>query len=105
MAIELHVHLEATNDPESPCVWWAECDEVPGFSAAASHLAELVARSEAALADLLGQEIDVAPTMVPNDEPIEAPSITLTGDLSPGTLGSAQETVWVPLPVKIQVPT
>ncbi|MHB1710356.1 MAG: DUF1902 domain-containing protein [Acidimicrobiales bacterium] len=104
MVIKLRVHLESTDDPESPFVWWAESDEVRGFSAAAGHLAELLARSQDALADLLGQEIEVSPTMVPNDEPVEAPSTTLRGDLTFSKADCGQETVQVSPPMKARVP-
>jgi predicted RNase H-like HicB family nuclease len=53
MKIRLVVHLEAAAGQESPFVWWAEADELPGFSAAADHLRELLARAEAAIPEVL----------------------------------------------------
>ncbi len=52
-AMDLHllVHLEPGSD--GSLVWWGEVPEVPGFSVAADALAELISRSQWALADVL----------------------------------------------------
>jgi hypothetical protein len=102
--VELHVHLEGTDDPTSPIIWWADTDDFPGFSAAADHLNELLKRSEVALVDLAGEDVEVHPTMVPNDEPISAPSITLTGDLTFNEDGEGNRTVQVFPPTRTTVP-
>jgi len=67
MQIDLDVHIEATGDRDEPAVWWAEADQVPGFSASAPHLAELLERCRAALSDILGGEVDLRPSLAPVD--------------------------------------
>jgi hypothetical protein len=49
--IELVIHIEAA---DGEAVWWAESADVPGFSVAASTLAELRERATAALTELRG---------------------------------------------------
>ena len=65
MQIDLEVHIEATGDRDEPAVWWAETEQVPGFSASAPHLAELLERTEAALSDILGDEVALKPNLTP----------------------------------------
>lgn len=50
--IELCVHLEPA---EAGVCWWVESDDLPGFSAAASTLAEMRARAVETLNEELGE--------------------------------------------------
>ena len=68
MAIELSVHLEATGETSPGFVWWAETEAVPGFSAAADHLDELLQRSEEALRDIVGADVELEPKLIPLDD-------------------------------------
>jgi hypothetical protein len=97
MNVELQVHLEGTEDPDAPYVWWAESDQFPGFSAVADHLNELLKRSEIALKDLVGEDVKVVPTMVPTGEPV-------LGDLTFHEDGEGNRTVHVSPPTRTSVP-
>ena len=56
MDVTLLLHLELVDGEHA---WWAESDDVPGFTAAAPTLAELRERAHAALHDLLGAEVAI----------------------------------------------
>jgi hypothetical protein len=80
--VTLRVHLEATGEIGDGFVWWAESDDEPGFSAAADHLPELLARARAALAEIRGEEVAIVTQMEFDDAapPLEPdPLSTATG--------------------------
>ncbi|HET9732098.1 MAG TPA: hypothetical protein VFP54_05430 [Acidimicrobiales bacterium] len=60
MHVRLIVHLERVPDQPEEFVWWAETDQVPGFSAAAGHLPTLLERAKAALTEFIGDEPELA---------------------------------------------
>ena len=45
-------------------MWWAVSDDVPGFSAAADHLPELVTQATAALREIEGDDVEVVQEVV-----------------------------------------
>lgn len=53
MDVHLLIHLERA---DRDVVWWAETDDVAGFSAAADSLAEMRARALAALAEIAEEQ-------------------------------------------------
>jgi predicted RNase H-like HicB family nuclease len=55
MLIKMVVHLERIEDAPG-FSWWAESDELPGFSVAADSLPELMRRTAAAIPDILADE-------------------------------------------------
>lgn len=62
MAVTLCVHMEMT---EEGAVWWADSEQVEGFSAAASSLQELTAMAKHALVDMMSDgELDEQPILV-----------------------------------------
>lgn len=65
MQIYLQIHLEPL--PEEPFFsWWAESDQLPGFSAAADHLPELLSLVEEGARQMLpGEEIELVPQIAP----------------------------------------
>lgn len=80
MQVNLLIHLEATGgDPA--CVWWAESPEMPGFSAAADHLPELLRQAQEAIDELVS-DAEVVPTLAPLFE----------DETPPGPVTSRQET-------------
>ncbi len=70
MDVDVMVHLEEI--PDDPGYsWWAESSAIPGFSAAAPSLPELLRRVTAAVPEILAQdpaEIHIRPTLVTDDE-------------------------------------
>lgn len=67
--VDLKIHLDRAEDADGPkLVWWAESDAVPGFSAAADHLPDLLAQAEAALAEILEGEFVLRPVLVAPQE-------------------------------------
>jgi predicted RNase H-like HicB family nuclease len=73
--ITLKIHLEPTGALEDGFVWWAESDDLPGFSAAADHLAELVSNAKSAIAELLGADAVIVQQMVFDDDQSERPPV------------------------------
>jgi hypothetical protein len=68
-AHQLWVHLEATDDAEAPFVWWAEVvDEMPGFSAAANTLADLIRGATAAVTEIAGHDVELCFMLAPSQE-------------------------------------
>jgi len=62
MLIDLIVHLERVPEGKPHFVWWAESVDVPGFSAAADHLPQLLEQAESALrAALPDDPVEVVP--------------------------------------------
>lgn len=57
--VRLLVHLEVVPGGDPAFVWWAESDEVPGFSAAADHLPDLMKQAVDALGDILGEDVTI----------------------------------------------
>ena len=51
--VQLHVHLERVDG--HPC-WWADSPDVPGFSATADSLPEVVSRATWAIHDIYAEE-------------------------------------------------
>ena len=75
-AVELLIHLESIS-PENGggFVWWAESPELPGFTASADHLPELIEKSRVAVSELLGEgEVTVVPQLVADEDESAAPS-------------------------------
>ena len=69
--VRVLLHLEATDD--GGVAWWAESDDVPGFTAAAPELVELRRRVRAALADEFPAGVDYSEELVTTD-PVAASS-------------------------------
>ena len=65
MQICLQIHLEPL--PEEPFFsWWAESDQLEGFSAAADHLPELLSLAEEGARQMLpGEEIELVAQIAP----------------------------------------
>lgn len=85
MKVELLLHLELTGgDPRF--VWWAESPQLPGFSAAADHLRDLLAQSRAAVGELLSERgydetaVEVEPMLCAGEQ---LPHGVVVGDDSP----------------------
>ena len=53
MDVQLVIHLERA---DRDIVWWAETDDVPGFSAAADTLVDMRAHALAALAEIAAEQ-------------------------------------------------
>jgi hypothetical protein len=53
--VKIRIHLENVMEPSSRLVWWAESDDVPGFSALADDLNELLVRCDISVADILSE--------------------------------------------------
>lgn len=81
MRVEVQLHLEAV--PDEGFVWWAESPDVSGFSAAASHLPELLERCDSALSEILDDSLEIAYRMVSLD------SLPRGADLEPARSGDS----------------
>jgi len=80
MEVTLLLRLESTEE-EPHFVWWAESAEIPGFSAAADHLPQLLVQAEAAIRELVpnatvrpflfapAPAVGVEPARAPNELP------------------------------------
>jgi predicted RNase H-like HicB family nuclease len=70
MTLALKIHLEAVGEPDDGgFVWWAESDDLPGFTAAADHLPDLLAQSADAIREITGDEnVEIVPQLVFDDE-------------------------------------
>jgi len=64
--IDLLIHLEQVPDPDPGFVWWAESPDLPGFSAAADHLPDLLRQAEAAIDDLVA-DAEIVPMLCSGD--------------------------------------
>lgn len=74
MDVVLIAHLERVEeDGEKRFVWWGECSSVPGFSAAADHLPELIEQGTLALREILGADTGV--TVHLEREPADRPDL------------------------------
>jgi len=62
MEINLLVHIEAIEE-EKKVVWWAESEELPGFSSAADHLPELLSLCREAIADMGFEDVTIRPSL------------------------------------------
>lgn len=67
--MRLKIHLEAAGAPGDGFVWWAESDDLPGFSAAADHLPELLVESTAAIKEIEGDDVEIIQEVVFDEEP------------------------------------
>lgn len=69
MQILVHLHLERIEE-DPGYSWWAESDDLAGFSAAADSLAELLRRVNAAVPEIVAQAgadptaLDIIPRLV-----------------------------------------
>lgn len=61
MNVELVIHLDSADDQ---AVWWAESDDVPGFSASADSLVELRRRAHAAIGEIVGEPARIRERLV-----------------------------------------
>jgi predicted RNase H-like HicB family nuclease len=55
MNVTMHAYLEPTGTGATSS-WWSESPDVPGFYAAAEHLAELIIRSEMAVREIVTEQ-------------------------------------------------
>lgn len=71
MDIQLNVHFEPVGSDE--WVWWADSDQVPGFTAAADHLKEMLKRARLALEaeGVITRDSKVTTLLVPAEPPSE----------------------------------
>lgn len=79
MDVTLRVHLD---EADGPTGWWADSPQVPGFSAAANSMDELVARATWALNDVVCDEFseelgDVTVELVARESGTGNPASTL----------------------------
>jgi len=67
--IRVFVHLEAVGTAPGAAgfSWWAESPDVPGYSAAADHLYDLLQLAEEGLPGFLGEQRDIEWRLVPGD--------------------------------------
>lgn len=86
--VEVKIHLEPLDGPE--IAWWAESDQVPGMSATASHLPELLSLVSEAIADLVAGTPKIKYSLV-TEEPsdlrasIPAPATVASREVRPDT--------------------
>ena len=76
--IRVFVHLEAvgTASGATGFSWWAESPDVPGYSAAADHLPDLLRLAEEGLPGLLSQQrVDIEWRLMPNDSTSEGDAL------------------------------
>ncbi len=67
--VVLSIHMDVADDGGSRrFVWWAEAAEVPGFSAAADHLPDLLVQSREALSDILDEAVTIKSILTPHPE-------------------------------------
>ena len=64
MEITVLIHLERVEDDRPSFVWWAEAPSLPGFSAAADRLPQLLDRIRAAVPDILADRGEQASDLV-----------------------------------------
>jgi len=67
MHVRLLIHLERVPDETPQFVWWAEADDIEGFSAAADHLPDLMTQAQAALAEIIGTDLEIAYVLASGD--------------------------------------
>jgi hypothetical protein len=76
MGVELLIHLELVPAGHPRFVWWAESPQLPGFSAAADHLPDLLRRAYAAVPEVLAEDgddpgaIDIVPLLASSREKV-----------------------------------
>jgi len=72
--VTLLIHLERAEDEDGArLVWWAETDDLPGFSAAADHLPDLLDQAAAAINEIAGEPVEIHTLLVPADEASAGP--------------------------------
>jgi hypothetical protein len=86
--VTLKIRLEPTGDADSPFVWWADVDDMPGFSAAADHLPDLLRQAKAAVEELLSEPVEIRHKVVFVDDESGADSVSVSprrhaGDSAP----------------------
>ena len=59
MDITLVIHLEVAEDPQPKFVWWADSEDLPGFSSAADHLQELLKLSREAIDEMALGKVNI----------------------------------------------
>ena len=71
--IELRVHLERVDDVDTRWIWWADSQQLPGFSAAADHLPDLLERAREVIRDggLADADANITTVLVPLEPPSE----------------------------------
>jgi hypothetical protein len=89
--ITLRIHLEPAGDIDAGFVWWAESDQVPGFTAAADHLPELIDRARAALIEIEGPDVEILPQMEFDDAEVESRTDSVSAPTAPA-VGTRQKT-------------
>ena len=72
MDIQLRVHLEPGEGTE--WVWWADSEQLPGFTAAADHLPDLLAKAKDVIREegLAAEDTKIVAVLVPLEHPSEA---------------------------------
>jgi hypothetical protein len=65
MDVTLVIHLEIAEDPDPSFVWWAESNDLPGFSSAADNLPELLRLSRQAIDEMDLSEVSIRYTLAP----------------------------------------
>ena len=84
MDIQLRVHWEPVDD--AGWVWWADSEQLPGFSVAADHLPEMLERAQAVIGEegLAAEGARILPTLVSDDWPSEPAAVNdaKTSDLT-----------------------
>ncbi len=65
--VRLAVHMEPVPQ-ERRIAWWADSEDVPGFSAVANSLPELRERATAALREVVATDVDIRYLLVSNRE-------------------------------------
>lgn len=59
MSITVKIHLERAGSDGAEFVWWAESDDLPGYSGAADHLPDLIAQTRSVTAELLTPDTEI----------------------------------------------
>jgi hypothetical protein len=75
--VELRVHLERVDDADTRWVWWADSVQLPGFSAAADHLPDLLSRARDVIREekILPDEANITVLLVPIEHPSGATAL------------------------------
>ena len=75
--VELRVHLERVDDADTRWVWWADSVPLPGFSAAADHLPDLLSRARDVIREekILPDEANITVLLVPIEHPSGATAL------------------------------
>jgi hypothetical protein len=77
--IELRVHLERVDDADTRWVWWADSQQLPGFSAAADHLPDLMSKAKAVILEegMATEDAKITTVLIPVERSSEGPALNV----------------------------